>query len=102
MYAKVAVRELIVMVALATTALLACKKEEAPPPPVSTASATWKSGDLVDVEWNKSWWAGKVLAIDGAKYKIHYLGWASSWDESVGPERLRAPTPGAQKGSAAE
>lgn len=65
----------------------------------TTAAKTWKAGDKVDVEWNKEWWQGQVLIAKDGQYKVHYVGWASSWDETVPASRLRAPTPSAKRGT---
>jgi len=46
-------------------------------------------GDGVKVEWHGKWWPASVLKVDGDKYYIHYTGYASSWDEWVGPSRIR-------------
>jgi hypothetical protein len=80
--------------AVATAARTAAASTSAP-----KAAATWKPGDKVDVNWNGQWWQGQILTANGSQYKIHYTGWASSWDEVVGPNRLRAPTAGAKRGS---
>ena len=46
------------------------------------------------VEWGGNWWHAKVLQAADGKYRIHYTGWADSWDEWVAPERLRFPRRG--------
>ena len=46
-----------------------------------------------EVEWHGEWWAGRVLERKEGRFRIHYLGYASSWDEWVGPERIRFPEP---------
>jgi len=43
------------------------------------------------VEWHGTWWAAEVLKTNGDRYYIHYTGWDNSWDEWVGPDRLRMP-----------
>lgn len=83
-----------------------CKKKvpESAPEPVASASApaaSYSAGDKVDVNWNGAWWKGEVLATDGAKFKIHYVGWGSNWDESVPAERLRAQTADSKVGAEA-
>lgn len=48
-------------------------------------------GAPVDVEWQGSWYEGQVVdgpRADGTCY-ITYVGWSSSWDEWVTPDRLR-------------
>jgi hypothetical protein len=90
--------------------LLACKKGEqisvgddaSAPTTVTTtattasasptaATSTFKVGDTIDVQWNGSWYESQILAVEaGPKYKIHYVGWSDSYDESVEPARVRA------------
>jgi hypothetical protein len=48
-------------------------------------------GAAVSVEWNQHWYPATVLETRGGHYKIHYDGdSASTWDEWVGPPRIRA------------
>lgn len=65
----------------------------------AAAASTWKVGDKVDIKWNGQWWQGEIIGLAGNKYKVHYTGWSSSWDESVGSDRLRARTSTAKRGS---
>lgn len=59
----------------------------------TTAATTFKVGDTVDVEWSGSWYESQILAVEaGPKYKIHYVGWSDSYDESVEPARVRVRT----------
>ncbi len=44
-----------------------------------------------EVEWHGTWWAAEVVQTNGNRYYIHYTGWANSWDEWVGPDRIRLP-----------
>ncbi|HVX12459.1 MAG TPA: LamG-like jellyroll fold domain-containing protein, partial [Pirellulales bacterium] len=50
------------------------------------------AGDRVLVEQAGAWWRGRVksVAADGS-VAIHYVGWGSSWDESVPVSRLQLP-----------
>lgn len=57
---------------------------------VSAAFADWKKGDKVEILWGGRWYPGTVVEVDGAKTKVGYDGYASSWDEWAAPERLRA------------
>jgi hypothetical protein len=43
----------------------------------------------VQVEWQGTWWAAEVVKTNGDRYFIHYTGWDNSWDEWVGPDRIR-------------
>lgn len=51
----------------------------------------FKNGDAVMVEWKGSWWPAKVIAVQRGKhpYKIHYDGYSDSWNEWVGPKRIK-------------
>lgn len=69
-------------------------KALAAPPPVAAAQPARSSfavDDSVDVEWKGSWYPANVMEVKPqGKYKIHYQGYDSSWDETVGPSRIRA------------
>ncbi len=45
--------------------------------------------EKVDVEWQGSWYPAVVMQRSGERALIHYEGYASSWDEWVGPQRIR-------------
>src|SRR5690349_192039 len=61
----------------------------------ATAPGTYKVGDTVDVEWSGSFYESQILAVQpGPQYKIHYVGWSDSYDEVVGPSRIRARAAG--------
>ena len=47
-----------------------------------------------EVEWHGTWWAAEVVKTNGDRYYIHYTGWDNSWDEWVGPDRIRMHRPG--------
>lgn len=51
--------------------------------------AAGKSAQAVKVLWGGSWWDAIVVRRDGAKYCVHYVGYASSWDECVEKARVR-------------
>jgi hypothetical protein len=41
------------------------------------------------VEWNGSWWPAEIVARKGEDaVRVHYIGWGSEWDETVGRSRL--------------
>lgn len=70
-------------------------KALAAPPPVAAAQPAARSsfvaGDEVEVEWKGSWYAASVMEVKTpGRYKIHYDGYDNSWDETVGPSRIRA------------
>lgn len=47
--------------------------------------------DVNDIYQGLAWWISKVVEVEHAnnKYKIHYPGWDSRWDEWVVRSRLR-------------
>ncbi len=45
--------------------------------------------DTVEVYHAARWWPAKVLKVDGERCFIHYDGFGDSWDEWVGPDRIR-------------
>jgi len=55
----------------------------------SGATSAQKVNEAVEIESNGSWYPGKVLKVDGERYFITYDGWAESWNEWVGTDRLR-------------
>ena len=46
-------------------------------------------GSAVDVYWKGDWYPARVLERRGASYYVTYDGYARSWDEWVGSNRLR-------------
>jgi hypothetical protein len=62
-----------------------------PPPPDQPPALRFGVGDPVMVLWGQKWWRARVIATRGGKrrYKIHYDGYGSSWDEWVGDRRIR-------------
>ena len=57
-------------------------------------SGPWKAFDYPDVESKGQWYRGQILAVEGARYRVHYLDYDDSWDESVPASRLRKPVGG--------
>jgi len=55
----------------------------------SRLAKTIEKGALVDVEWRGTWYLAVVLQRQGDRALIHYDGYDDSWDEWVGPDRLR-------------
>lgn len=86
----------------------ACKKAEESTATVDagavtpSAALTFNVGDKIDINWKGGWWKGDVLEVQDGKYRVHYTGWASSWDETATPDRVRAQTADSKSGSAAE
>jgi len=55
----------------------------------SELAETAQKGASVDVEWRGTWYPAVVLQRQGDRALIHYDGYDDSWDEWVGPDRLR-------------
>lgn len=49
----------------------------------------YPAGTPVSVEWKGSWYPAKVLEAKENSWKIHYDNYDSSWDEWVGPNRIK-------------
>jgi uncharacterized protein with FMN-binding domain len=64
------------------------------------AFAEVKKGDSVEVEWKGSFYPAKILEVKDGKYKIHYDGYADSWDEWVTTARIKGAAPAARSGGA--
>lgn len=51
----------------------------------------FKIGDKVRAEWHNYTYNAVIVGIVGPeRYRVHYEGYGSEWDENVGRERLRA------------
>ena len=50
---------------------------------------TPRQGERIEVEWKGKWYRSHVLESMGNQCKVHYLGYDDSWDEWVGPDRVR-------------
>jgi RNA binding activity-knot of a chromodomain len=63
-------------------------------PPAQPAVNDPAVGDDVQVEWNGTWYPATILERrDAQAWFIHYTGYDASWDEVVGPDRLRPSAP---------
>ncbi len=51
-------------------------------------------GEKTKVEWKGSWYPATVLKVNGDQCFIHYDGYGDSWDEWVGPSRIKATSLG--------
>src|ERR1700692_2712165 len=56
---------------------------------VAVQERNWKAGDRVEVQWKGDWYQAGVIEVKGDEYKVHYDGYASSWDEWVDNSRIR-------------
>ena len=46
-------------------------------------------GSQVMVRWKNRWWPAQVLQVGPKRWFIHYDGYDNSWNEWVGPSRIR-------------
>lgn len=54
-----------------------------------TAKTPLEPGDAVLAEWGGAYWEARVLELQKKNVKITYVGWDTSWDETVPRSRLR-------------
>lgn len=52
-------------------------------------SSNFRVGDRVEVKWKGRWYPARIQRVNGDNYYIRYDGYDSSWDEWVGPDRVR-------------
>jgi hypothetical protein len=53
-------------------------------------TGTYKVGDKLNVEWKGKTYPATIIGVAGPdKYRIHYDNYESSWDEVVGPSRIK-------------
>lgn len=57
--------------------------------PVAGKAATFNVNDEVEILWSGVWYKGTILEIREGKYKVHYTGWSSQYDEWVPASRLK-------------
>jgi hypothetical protein len=58
--------------------------------PAEQANAAFRVGDAVDVMSNGWWYPARIKAVNGpGLWLIGYDNYGASWDEVVGPERIR-------------
>ncbi|MDT5061840.1 MAG: hypothetical protein QOH63_2299 [Acidobacteriota bacterium] len=55
--------------------------------------ANSRINERVEVLWEDDWYPATILEVRGSKYKIHYLGYDTEWDEWVDAARLRRMRP---------
>ena len=62
------------------------KRDDGEPKPLDVTLAN----RAVEAEWKGTWWPAVILGRDGDRYKIHFVGWDSSWDEWMPAKRIRS------------
>lgn len=57
-----------------------------PPAPIAPYSVQ----QVVEVQWGATWYTARVVEVlSPSAFRIHYEGWADSWNEVVGLDRIR-------------
>lgn len=57
--------------------------------PRPAQAASYSVGQAVWVEWHGTWYKAKVIGFGSGCTQIHYEGYNNSWDECVGPRRIK-------------
>lgn len=52
-----------------------------------------RTGQRVEVDYKGRWYRAKIIDVDGDQTEVHYAGYDDSWNEWVGPDRLRPYQP---------
>lgn len=50
-------------------------------------------GQRLEVSYEGKWYKSKIIDVDGDRFRVHYVNYDNSWDEWVGPDRLRPYQP---------
>jgi hypothetical protein len=53
------------------------------------ARRVYRLRDGVRILYGDTWYPGRIEAVDGQLYTISYDGYGDSWNETVGPDRLK-------------
>jgi len=56
---------------------------------VSDGDSQKATASAVRVEWRGRWYPAVILKQTSSRYLVHYVGYDSSWDEWVTPDRVR-------------
>jgi hypothetical protein len=59
----------------------------------TAGSAKTRLGERVEVLWRDKWYRAQIIDVAEHQFRIHYVNYDSSWDEWVGPERIRPYRP---------
>ncbi len=60
------------------------------PPPQTSGRTSYNVGDKVAVNWKGTWYDATIISQASSRtYRVHYTGWASSWDEDVDVSTIR-------------
>lgn len=87
-----AVFALVVGLTVAAILALGSRATSRPTGSVATTESALAPGQAVEVYWQGRWFPADVVAVhaDG-RVRVHYTGYADSWDEDVTRDRVRVP-----------
>ena len=54
----------------------------------------WRIGDKVWVEWDSERYPAYIISVEALKYRVHYDGYDSVWDETILPARIKGRVEG--------
>lgn len=58
--------------------------------PAPSPISVYRAGDRVRVEWHGAVYPADVIAaLGGDRYRVHYDGYGSEWDEDIGLNRIQ-------------
>lgn len=76
-----------------TTATNSSTTTETAASTTNNSKTVYKAGDKITALWNKKDYKATIVEVGSndkaGKYKIHYDGWADSWDEWIGTDRIK-------------
>jgi hypothetical protein len=61
----------------------------APPGRAVTTETPLAVGTSVYVHWHRDWWTARIIGVDGARFRVHYVDYGASDDEWVSRDRIR-------------
>jgi hypothetical protein len=70
---------------------LAAEESTALRQPEPKPAGSFERGTKIEILWGGKWYPGNVTERRGEEIKVHYEGWADSWDEWVKRDRVRLP-----------
>ena len=55
----------------------------------TAAISNFEIGETVEVKWKDNWYPAVIQGVQGNLHLIHYAGYQATWDEWIGPRRMR-------------
>jgi hypothetical protein len=54
-----------------------------------SSAGGWTVGQYVEAFDGETWYGARVLKVEDARWRVHYMGWDAEWDEWVEKDRIR-------------